>query len=133
MPKGRGSWGCGKVTSYRRGERGPETAPVFFSTGVARGRCTAYLERAMWDILITAGNLIIIPALLNTVLDKRTYIPRLTSGVSCVGLTAVTVGLVGEGLVFSPIVLALIGLLWVYIFLFRHRPATTPVVESGKR
>ena len=86
----------------------------------------------MWDILITLGNLVIIPALLNSVLDKRTYIPRLTSGVSLVGIGAIVVGLVGEGRVFSPIVLAIIGLIWLYIFLFRNTPAITPVVEVGE-
>ena len=84
----------------------------------------------MWDILITVGNLIIIPAVLITVLDKRTYVPRWTSGVSVVGLSAVIVGLVGEGLVFSPIVLGVIAALWGYIFLFRHRPVVEPVVET---
>jgi len=87
----------------------------------------------MWDILITAGNLIIIPALLTTAFDKRAYIPRLTSGVSVVGLTAVIVGLFGAGLVFSPIILTVIGLMWVYIFFFRHQPAspeTTAVIPE---
>lgn len=87
----------------------------------------------MWDILITAGNVIIIPALLTTALDKRAYIPRLTSGVSLVGLTAVIVGLFGAGLVFSPIILIVIGLLWAYIFLFRHQPALPRQRPSSPR
>ncbi len=89
----------------------------------------------MWDILITAGNVIIVPALLGTALDKRAYIPRLTSGVSLVGLTAVIVGLFGAGLVFSPLILIVIELLWVYIFLFRHQPTapemTVVIPEVG--
>ena len=89
----------------------------------------------MWDMLITVGNIIIIPALLTTALDRRAYIPRLTSGVSLVGLTAVIIGLFGAGLVFSPIILIVIGALWVYIFLFRHQPAvadnTSVVPEIG--
>lgn len=87
----------------------------------------------MWDILITAGNLIIIPALLATALDRRAYIPRLSSGISLVGLVAVVIGMVGAGLVLSPIVVSIIGLFWVYIFLFRHQPAaphTTAVVPE---
>lgn len=87
----------------------------------------------MWDLLITAGNLIIIPALLATVMDKRAYIPRLSSGVSLIGLVAVVVGMVGTGLVFSPVVVSVIGVFWVYIFFFRHQPAapeTTAVIPE---
>ncbi len=83
----------------------------------------------MWDALITAGNIIIIPALLNTALDRRAYIPRLTSGVSLVGLSAVMIGLVGAGLILSPIVVGVIGLLWLFIFLFRHHPPVAPLIE----
>jgi hypothetical protein len=89
----------------------------------------------MWDLLITAGNIVIIPAMLGTALDKRSYIPRLTSGISLVGLTTVIVGLFGAGLVFSPIILILIEALWVFIFLFRHEPpgaeTTTVIPEIG--
>lgn len=73
----------------------------------------------MWDALITVGNLVFIPGLLTIALNKRSYIPRLSSGISLIGVTTVIVGLIGAGLVLSPIVVALIGLLWVYIFLFR--------------
>jgi hypothetical protein len=83
----------------------------------------------MWDILITVGNLIIIPALLTTALDKRAYIPRLASGVSIIGLIAVVAGLIGTGLVFSPIVVGIIGLFWVFIFLFRHKPGVIGPIE----
>ena len=89
----------------------------------------------MWDLLITAGNIVTIPAMLGTALDKRSYIPRLTSGVSLVGLTTVIVGLFGAGLVFSPIILILIEALWVFIFLFRHETpgaeTTTVIPEIG--
>jgi hypothetical protein len=87
----------------------------------------------MWDLLITVGNLIIIPALLTTVLDKRAYIPRLSSGISLVGLVAVVAGMIGTGLVFSPIVVSIIGLFWVFIFFFRHQPSapeTTVVIPE---
>ena len=83
----------------------------------------------MWDILITVGNLIIIPALITTVLDKRAYIPRLSSGMSLVGLVAVVIGMVGTGLVFSPIVVGIIGLFWVFIFFFRNRPGVIGPIE----
>ena len=77
----------------------------------------------MWDALITAGNLVFIPGLLAIALNKRSYIPRLSSGISLVGVCTVIVGLLGAGLVLSPIVVAVIGLLWVYIFLYRGAPA----------
>ena len=83
----------------------------------------------MWDILITVGNLIIIPALIATALDKRAYIPRLSSGMSLVGLVAVVAGMVGTGLVFSPIVVSAIGGFWVFIFLFRHKPAVVGPIQ----
>jgi hypothetical protein len=83
----------------------------------------------MWDALVTAGNLIIVPAVLTTALDRRAYISRLTSGVSFIGLTAVTIGLIGAGLILSPIVVGVIGLIWLFIFLFRHHPPVVPVVE----
>ena len=78
----------------------------------------------MWDALITAGNLVFIPALLTTIVNKRTYIPRITSGISLLGVATVIIGLVGEGLVLSPIVVAAIGVLWGFIFLFRGQSAT---------
>ena len=84
----------------------------------------------MWDVLVTAGNLIIIPALLTTALDQRAYIPRLTSGISLVGITAVVIGLVGVGLILSPILLGIVGAIWLFIFLFRHEPPTPFAVDS---
>ena len=83
----------------------------------------------MWDALITVGNIIIIPAVLTTALDRRAYVPRLTSGFSVIGLVAVMTGLLGAGLVLSPIVVGIIALLWLFIFFFRHRPQTTPLVR----
>lgn len=76
----------------------------------------------MWDVLITVGNLVFIPALLVTALNPSAYVPRLTSGISFLGVSIVTLGLVGAGLVFSPIVVATIGVLWAFIFLYRGRP-----------
>jgi hypothetical protein len=86
----------------------------------------------MWDALITAGNIIIIPGLLSTVLDRRAYVPRVTSGLSVVGLTAVVIGLIGAGLTFSPIILGVIGMMWVFIFLYRNQPPVIPVVEVAE-
>lgn len=77
----------------------------------------------MWDALVTIGNLVFIPALMVTILDKRAYIPRKTSGMSLLGIVVVMIGLIGAGLVFSPIVVGGIGLLWLFIFLFRAVPA----------
>ena len=73
----------------------------------------------MWDVLITLGNLVFIPALLPTILNRDTYVPRLTSGTSLFAVALVIVGFIGAGLVLSPIVVAVIGLMWGLIFLFR--------------
>ncbi len=75
----------------------------------------------MWDLLVTLGTLVFIPALLPTVLDSRTYIPRKTSSVSVLGLIVVVVGLLGSGLVVSGIVSSVVTGLWVFIFLFRGK------------
>lgn len=75
----------------------------------------------MWDVLITIGNLVIIPALLPTILSRRAYVPRLTSGMSVLGIGTVVVGLAGAGLVLSPIVVGCIAVLWAFIFLRRGR------------
>lgn len=75
----------------------------------------------MWDVLITLGNLVFILALLPTVLHRGTYVPRLTSGLSLLGVAVVIVGLIGAGLVLSPIVVAVIGLLWGLIFILRGK------------
>lgn len=84
----------------------------------------------MWDVLITAGNLIIIPAMLKTVLDKHAYIPRLSSGLSLLGIAAVAIGLVGAELYFSASVIVLIGLMWLYLFLFRARSPKPQAAEA---
>jgi hypothetical protein len=57
-----------------------------------------------------------------TAIDKSAHIPRLTSGISLVGIAAVVIGLIGAGLVLSPIVVGIIGLIWLFIFFFRHQP-----------
>ncbi|HEU4758591.1 MAG TPA: hypothetical protein VFT91_01285 [Dehalococcoidia bacterium] len=77
----------------------------------------------MWDVLVTLGNLAFIPALMPVILNKEAYVPRLTSGMSLLGVAVVIVGLTGAGLVLSPIVVAVIGMMWVLVFLFRGRPA----------
>ncbi len=77
----------------------------------------------MWDAIITLGNIAFIPALLPTVFSKRAYVPRLTSGVSMIGILVVVIGLMGAGLVLSPIVVGGVGVLWGFIFLFRGAPS----------
>ncbi len=75
----------------------------------------------MWDILVTLGTLVFIPALLPTVLDRRTYIPRKTSAASVLGLIVVVVGLFGSGLVLSGLVSSVVTGIWAFIFLFRGK------------
>lgn len=76
----------------------------------------------MWDLLVTLGNLIIIPAMLSMVLNPNTYVPRTTSLVSVAGLSLVIAGLIGAGLFFSTIVLLVIASMWVFLLLFRSTP-----------
>ena len=73
----------------------------------------------MWDVVIAIGNLILLPSLLPTLLDTRSYVPRITSGFAVIGLSFVVVGLIGEGFVISPILTSTAVLLWGFIFLFR--------------
>jgi hypothetical protein len=75
----------------------------------------------VWDLLITIGNLAVIPALVPTLINRRAYVPRLTSGLSVLGISVVVTGLAGAGLVLSPIVVGVIGLMWALIFVFRGR------------
>jgi hypothetical protein len=77
----------------------------------------------MWDVLLTVGNAIFIPALVPAVVDRRAYIPRKTSGLAVLGIAIVIVGLVGEGLVLSPAMAVVGGLMWAFIFVFRARPS----------
>ncbi len=89
----------------------------------------------MWDLLVTIGNLIVIPALLTMVMDKKLYVPRVSSGMSLIGLSLVMAGLIGGGFILSPIVLGVITSMWVFIFFFRAQPAghekTDVVPEVG--
>ena len=78
----------------------------------------------MWDVVIAIGNLILLPSLLPTLLDTRSYVPRITSGFAVIGLSFVVVGLIGEGFVISPILTSTAALLWGFILLFRGQPIT---------
>jgi predicted tellurium resistance membrane protein TerC len=78
----------------------------------------------MWDVVIAIGNLILLPSLLPTLLDKRSYVPRITSGFAVIGLSFIVVGLVGEGFVISPFLTSSAAALWAFIFLFRGKPIT---------
>ena len=78
----------------------------------------------MWDLVIAIGNIILLPSLLPTLLDSRSYVPRITSGFAAVGLSFIVAGLIGEGFVISPVLTSLAVVLWAFIFLFRGRPLT---------
>jgi hypothetical protein len=77
----------------------------------------------VWDILLTLGNAVFIPSLLPALFDSRSYIPRKTSGLAIIGILIVLVALFGQGLFFSPMMTACVGAMWLFIFLFRARPA----------
>ena len=74
-----------------------------------------------WDALITLGTVVFIPGLMPTLLSKEAYVPRATSAVTLVGLTTIIIGLIGSGLVLSPIVSSLTLLMWVFILVFRGK------------
>ncbi len=76
----------------------------------------------MWDVVIAIGNLILLPSLLPTLLDSRSYVPRITSGFAVIGLSFVVAGLIGEGFVISPVLTSTAVVLWAFIFLFRGKP-----------
>jgi hypothetical protein len=73
----------------------------------------------MADVFITLGNLIFIPALLVTILDRKASIPRMTSGISVFALCFIVAGLLSEELLLSAAVVALIAVMWIFIFFFR--------------
>ena len=74
-----------------------------------------------WDALITLGTLVFIPGLVPTLLSKEAYVPRVTSAVTLVGLSTIIVGLIGSGLVFSPIMSGMTLVMWVFIFFRRGK------------
>lgn len=76
----------------------------------------------MWDVLLTLGNAVFIPSLVPALVDSRAYIPRSTSGLAIIGVAIVLVALIGQGLVLSPAMVAVVGVMWVIIFLFRAQP-----------
>lgn len=73
----------------------------------------------MWDVLITLGNLVIIPSLVPTLIHKSSYVPRATSGATVFGLSVVFAGVVGAELYLSAVALGAIWTLWAAIFIFR--------------
>lgn len=74
-----------------------------------------------WDALITLGTVVFIPGLMPTLLSREAYVPRATSAVTLVGLTTIIIGLIGSGLVLSPIVSSLTLLMWAFILVFRGK------------
>ncbi len=78
----------------------------------------------MWDVVIAIGNLILLPSLLPTLLDSRSYVPRITSGFAVVGLSFIVAGLIGEGFVISPILTSAAVILWAFIYFFRGKPVS---------
>ncbi len=75
----------------------------------------------MWDIVIAIGNVILLPSLLPTLLDSRSYVPRITSAFAVIGLSFIVAGLIGEGFVISPVLTSAAVILWAFVFLFRGK------------
>ena len=74
-----------------------------------------------WDALISLGTVVFIPGLVPTLMSKEAYVPRVTSAVTLVGLSTIIVGLIGSGLVFSPIMSGMTLVMWVFIFFRRGK------------
>ena len=74
-----------------------------------------------WDVLVTLGTMVFIPGLVPTLMSKEAYVPRVTSAVTLVGLSTIIVGLIGSGLVFSPIMSGMTLVMWVFIFFRRGK------------
>ncbi len=83
----------------------------------------------MWDLLITLGNLMFLPSLIPTIINKHAYVPRLTSAIGFVATGVIVAGLIGEGLVASPIVLSIIGFMWLLTLVLRGEKL--PDAEPG--
>jgi hypothetical protein len=83
----------------------------------------------MWDILMTIGNLAFVPALWQSVRDRRTFVARKTSGLIVIGMVAVIAGLVGSGLYLTSAIGSVVGAMWLFVFLFRHKPGVIEPVE----
>jgi hypothetical protein len=83
----------------------------------------------MWDILMTIGNLAFVPALWQSVRDRRTFVSRKSSGLIVIGMAAVIAGLVGSGLYLKSAIGTVVGAMWLFVFLFRHKPAITEPIE----
>ena len=75
----------------------------------------------MWDLMILAGNLIVIPTLIPVMVSRSAYVPRLTSAPLVGGLELITAGLIGAGLYASAAGLALQSLCWLFVFVFKGR------------
>jgi hypothetical protein len=83
----------------------------------------------MWDILMTIGNLAFVPALWQSVRDRRTFVSRKSSGLIVIGMCAVIGGLVGSGLYLTSAIGTVVGAMWLFVFLFRHKPAVIEPIE----
>jgi hypothetical protein len=79
----------------------------------------------VWGASVTVGQFIH-PASFVTALNHWAYLPRPTSGTSFLRASIVALGLIGAGLVLSPVAGATIGVPWTFILLFRNNPAFTP-------
>lgn len=83
----------------------------------------------MWDILMTIGNLAFVPALWQSVRDRRTFVSRKSSGLIVLGMCGVIAGLVGSGLYLTSAIGTVVGAMWLFVFLFRHKPAVIEPIE----
>lgn len=75
----------------------------------------------MWDYLAAAGTLILLPALIPTLLNSKAYVPRLTSGLTALGIAMIAVGLFFANLPLTALVDVGSTACWIGVFVFRGR------------
>lgn len=72
-----------------------------------------------WDTVVTAGLLVLIPAVIPTLLDRDAQVPRLTSGCLAAGSAIAAVGLLGLGAFKSVAIELTFAATWTAIFFLR--------------
>ena len=78
---------------------------------------------------MTIGNLAFVPALWQSVRDRRTFVSRKSSGLIVLGMCGVIAGLVGSGLYLTSAIGSVVGAMWLFVFLFRDKPGVIEPIE----
>ena len=73
----------------------------------------------MWDYLILVATLSLTPGILPTLLDRKAYVPRTSSGVFTVAIAAIAIGLYGSGLPLGATANVIGSVVWGLVFILR--------------